>query len=387
MTLSTLLPVSRRWLVTPMAFALVLLCGCGCGSGSGGGGANVVPMGAGLVYTQTNASAGNAVSVYRRAAAGTLTLLNSVPSGGRGSGHGLASQGALALSSDGRWLFAVNAGSDDVSSFAVNGETLALADRVSSGGVQPISLAVFGSLLYVLNNGAGVSLTAFTIVSDGRMAAVPNSLRSLGASNSLPAQVQFSPDGRRIVVTERTTNLIKVFSVGVDGTISGPVQAVSAGSSPFGFAFDRSGGRLFVSEANSGLANQSSASSYNVATDGSLQAVSAAVATLQSDACWLVLSQDGRFAYTSNTGSGSVTAFGVGANGSLTRLNADGRAADTGAGSVPIDMAVSADGKFLYVLAVGIPAIHAYAINADGSLGSAGSIGGVPGSAVGLVAR
>ena len=219
------------------------------------------------------------------------------------------------------------------------------------------------------------------------MVAVPASTRLLGPSSSLPAQIEFSPDGSRIVVSERQTNLIKVLAVGADGTVGAPRQTTSVGNSPFGFAFDRNFGRLFVSEANNGLANLSSASSYSVAADGTLQTVTGAAATLQSDACWLVLSQDGRFAYTSNTGSGSITAYSVSTAGALTRLNANGRAADTGAGSVPIDMAVSDDGKFLFVLAVGVPAIQTYAINADGSLSSASSIGAVPRSAVGLVAR
>jgi 6-phosphogluconolactonase len=360
----------------------------GCGSGGNNGGLNGGNNSAGVVYTLTNATAANGVSVFRRSASGALTLVNTVSTGGRGSGGGLESQGAIVLSRDGSRLFAVNAGSNEVSSFTVTGETLILANTVPSGGTLPISVTSSGTLLYVLNgSSAGANIAGFTIAPDGKLTALANSVRTLGAVSPLPAQVEFSPDGKLLAVTERQTNLVKLFTIGQDGMASGPVQNVSAGVSPFGFAFDQTTGRLFVSEAHNGQTNLSTASSYTVAADGTLQAVSGAVGTLQSDACWLALTPDSRFAYVANTGSGSISGFAIGPTGALTRLTADGRTADVGAASIPLDLAVDAGGRYLYVLAVGRGAIQGYSIAQDGSLTSIGAITGVPGSAAGLAAR
>ena len=105
------------------------------------------------VFALTNQTVGNAVAMYARAADGSLMWAGSVATGGTGAGTGLGSQGALALSDDGRWLFAVNAGSNDVSAFRVSPRGLTLTSRVASGGVRPISLTVHGDLAYVLNAG------------------------------------------------------------------------------------------------------------------------------------------------------------------------------------------------------------------------------------------
>src|SRR5881409_1809742 len=119
------------------------------------------------VYTLTNQVAGNSVAVFARAADGTLSAAGSVATGGTGTGAGLGSQGALALSDDGRWLFAVNAGSNDVSILRVTPAGLVLTSRVPSGGTLPISLTVHGNLLYVLNGGGSGNIAGFALDNGG----------------------------------------------------------------------------------------------------------------------------------------------------------------------------------------------------------------------------
>src|SRR5207249_7929677 len=154
----------------------------------------------------TNQVAGNSVAVFARAADGTLSAAGSVATGGTGTGAGLGSQGALALSDDGRWLFAVNAGSNDVSVFRVGRDGLSLLDRTSSGGTRPISLTVHGHVLFVLNAGGDGNISGFALGTTGALTPISGSTRSLSGTNVGPAQVSFSPDGRRLVVTEKTTN-------------------------------------------------------------------------------------------------------------------------------------------------------------------------------------
>jgi len=156
------------------------------------------------VYTLTNQVAGNAVAVFHRAADGTLTAAGTIATGGTGTGAGLGSQGAVVLSDDGRQLFAVNAGSNDVSVFNAGPAGLSLASRTASGGTLPISLTVHGNVLYVLNAGGTGNISGFTVGTTGGLAAIQGSTQPLSGTNVGPAQVSFSPDGRRLVVTRRT---------------------------------------------------------------------------------------------------------------------------------------------------------------------------------------
>src|SRR2546427_7872050 len=185
--------------------------------------------GPGAVYTLTNQVAGNAVAVFTRGADGRLTAAGTVATGGAGTGASLGSQSAVSLSNDGRWLFAVNAGSNDVSVFAVSPAGLALASRTASGGTLPISLTVHGSVLYVLNGGGSGNISGFTVGSSGDVTPITGATLPLSGSTVGPADVQFSPDGRHLVVTEKNTNLLDVYAVDANGVASGPTTTASAG--------------------------------------------------------------------------------------------------------------------------------------------------------------
>jgi 6-phosphogluconolactonase (cycloisomerase 2 family) len=97
------------------------------------------------------------------------------------------------------------------------------------------------------------------------------------------------------------------------------------------------------------------------------------------------VSRDGRYAYTTNAGSGSVSGYAIAHDGSLTLL--DSQAGDTGAGSAPIDAGFSANGRYLYVLTAGSHEIVPFALNADGSLTELAAVTGLPAGMVGLAAR
>jgi len=331
----------------------------------------------GAVYTLTNSAAGNVVLAFSRAADGTLTPQGSFATAGLGSGASLGSQGSVVLSDDGRQLFAVNAGSGSISLFDVRPDGLQLDATVASGGSQPISLTVHDNLLYVLNGGGAGSISGFTVGKDS-LTPLTGSTRPLGTGSSGPAQVQFSPDGGLLVVTEKTSNTIDVYAVGKDGFAAAPVSSPSAGGTPFGFDFDNRG-HLLVSEA------AGSASSYGVSPAGAT-AVSGAVATHQGAPCWLIASKNGRYAYTANAGGGSLSGFAVAQDGTLTLLDASGVTANLGAGSHPLDAAVSGNGRYLYNLTDGLHRISGFRIAADGSLASTGTIA-VPAGAAGIAAR
>jgi len=337
----------------------------------------------GAVYALTNATSGNAVLVWNRTADGSLTPAGSYATGGQGSGSGLGSQGAVILSQDNQLLFAVDAGSNEISSFKVGPDGLTLVGRVASGGTLPTSLTTYKNLLYVLNAGSSGNISGFTIGNDGTLAPIADSIRPLSGGATGPGQIGFSPDGDLLVVVERATQTIDTFVVGADGRASGPIPQHSSGATPFGFAFGHRG-QLFVSEA-AGAPGGSATSSYTTAADGSLGLVSGSVPTNQRAACWLVVTSDGRYTYTANAGSGSISGYSIDQDGSLTLLNTDGRTAAPGAN--PTDMALSHNSRFLYVRMGSTAIIAGFAVQADGSLLPISGAAGLPPTAVGLIAR
>jgi 6-phosphogluconolactonase (cycloisomerase 2 family) len=338
-----------------------------------------------------NAAAGNHMLVFERSENGALTGAGSFATGGNGTGTaaGLPSQSSVTLSQDSRWLFVCNAGSDEISVFAVTPHGVQWTDKVASGGQRPISLTFHQNLLYVLNAGGYLgdtdNITAFTFDA-GKLKALPGSTRLLSAAFTKPAQVSFNHDGDALVVTEQATSFIDVFNVDNDGLANDGVAFNSAGVQPFGFNFGRKD-RLFVSEAAGGAANASSISSYKLSDDGILAVIDGAVPTHQTAACWAIVSHNGHFAYTANAGSGSISGFEIASDGSLSLVTPGGQTGLTGAGSHPTDMAESDNGRFLYSLNNGNGTISAFRAEADGTLEPLTGTSGLPTTAAGLAGR
>jgi 6-phosphogluconolactonase (cycloisomerase 2 family) len=345
---------------------------------------------AGAVYVMSNDASRNSVLVFDRASDGLLAFARSFETGGAGTGAGLGSQGALALSEDHRFLYAVNAGSDSISAFSVTEKGLDLVATVASGGRNPISIAVGSRRLYVLNAGGTVGgvdrVVGFRIGSEGEPILIPGSASRLSADATNPAQVGFGANDGQLVVTEKDTNRIDILELDRNGRVSSIHTIASAGETPFGFDVARRD-HLIVSEAFGGAVDASAASSYGLTDDATASVIDASVKTTETAACWTVVTPDGRFAYVTNTGSSSITGFAVAFDGSLTRLDADGVTATTGAGSSPIDVDLSSDARFLYNLNAGSGTITGFSVGTDGRLDTLDMESGIPLGATGLVAR
>jgi 6-phosphogluconolactonase len=360
--------------------ALVALAGAGAAMGASPSGKGPPPSA--TVYTQTNDPAGNRVQALATSHDGRLSLARSFPTGGMGTGGGLGNQGAVVIA--GTWLLAVNAGSDELSLLRIHRRGLALRDIVPSGGAKPISVTSDGRRAYVLNAGASSGVTGFAI-DDGRLTPIPGSTRPLSGAGADPAQVELTPDGKALVVTEKATNRIGSYPVAPDGSVGPPTFSPSAGETPFGFAFDHRG-RVFVSEAFGGRPGESAVSSYALSAGGGVTPISPAVATHQTAACWVVVTPDGRFAYTTNTGSDSISGYRIAKDGSIALLDGDGLTATTGDG--PTDMALGQAGRVLFALDAAGGSVHAFGVGHRGGLEPLGAVGGLPAGAVtGLAAR
>ncbi|MEZ5277133.1 MAG: beta-propeller fold lactonase family protein [Opitutaceae bacterium] len=371
-----------RKLTHAMAAVAALLFAAGVASASNGAGHN----GPGSVYTMSNAADGNRILVFDRLPSGKLKPVDDFPTGGFGTGGGLGNQGGLIL--QGNWLLAVNAGSSEVSLFKVNGDGLILRDIVPSGGETPLSIAIDDEIVYVLNAGGGAdSITGFVLdQEDGRLIPIPGSSRALSAASVGPAQVSFNRRGNVLIVSEKGTDRLTTFTVDHSGLASVAIPQASNGQTPFGFAFDR-WGRLIVSEAAGGAPGASTVSSYAVGPDGMLTTLTSALATTQTAACWIAVDKLGRFAYATNTGSSTITGLQIRRDGTLRLLESDGVTASTGKGSMPIDMATTRDGRFVYALSGGTNAITGYRVGRDGSLTPVEDGVGVPAGSNGLAAR
>lgn len=339
----------------------------------------------GAVFTMDNAAAANHVLAYRRSASGELKAAGSFATGGRGTGSGLGSQGAVILSENGHWLFVCNAGSDEISVFLVAPQGLVQTDKVSSGGKHPISLALHRNTLFVLNAGGQIgdkdNVAGFMFFA-GKLYPLPDSTHALSTDNSNPAQVGFSSDGEVLVVTEKGTSVIDTFTVDNDGTIDHASAFQSSGQTPFGFAMR--GHDLIVSEAFGGAADASAVSSYDLDKHGDLEVISPSVPTTETSACWIAVTRNGRFAYAANTGSGTISGYAVTPDGKLTLLNPDGVTGVTGVGSSPADLTISENGRFLYCRN-GNGTLSALRVNANGSLTPLSGVNGLPAGATGIV--
>jgi 6-phosphogluconolactonase len=338
---------------------------------------------AGAVYVQTNDAAENEIVAYCRSGEGALRPLGRYSTGGRGNGmpH-LPSQSSVVLSGDGRWLLVTNAGSDDVSLFAVESDGLRLAARAASGGSGPTSVAIHDGLVYILNNGsAGIS--GFR-VANGKLVTLEGSSRPLSAPDADGAQVSFSRDGRTLVVTERGTNSISSYAVDERGYADGPATIASTGATPYGFDFTTRGA-VVVTEAFGGEIGKAAASSYSLTAPGRLAPVSGSVGDTRSEVCWAAATQDGRFVYVTNFGDGTISSYSVAGDGSLTLL--EPVAASTRLGEPGIrDEALTADGSYLYAIDADAQRVHGWKVGDDGRLQSVGSFEGVPVTVAGLAA-
>lgn len=329
----------------------------------------------GAVYVMSNAPESNAVVAFNRDFRGHLTMAGSYTTGGFGSGGGidpLASQNAIILSRNNRWLIAVNAGSNDISVFRVTQDDLELVGYFDSGGMFPVSLALRHGLLYVLNAGNEENppnIAGFRLNHQGELTPLEGSIRSFDPGGY--HQVGFNPRGDALVVTrgEPTgVNEIFVFAIDEEGLPDPePVITPSSGLVPFGFIFDWRG-HLLVSEAGSGAV-----SSYALLEDNTLDVINASVANGNAATCWIAGTWYGAV-FTANTGSDNISFYKARiGNGQVSLLEADAASGDK-----PIDIATTPSGRFLYALNAGNGTVSALRISPHGRLIDIGTVSGLP---------
>jgi 6-phosphogluconolactonase len=324
----------------------------------------------GHVYVNDNTAGTNTIGAFDRHADGSLTPEAGSPfvAGGAGTGAGLASQGAIQITPGGRFLIAVDAGSNQVSVLRVHFDgslSLVPGGVVSSGGLLPDSVAVHGNLVYVANSGSGGSnYTGFRLGFFGQLYPIPGSTVTL-AANAAPGDVLFNGTGSKLVGTEVGTSQIDSFTVGFSGRLAAapgsPFPAQGLG--PFGSEFRPTNpSQLFVSNAHNVGAGTGTISAFSDSFNGTLTPVAGSpFADDQTAPCWVEITHDGQFLFTVNTGSGEISRYQIAPDGTLTLLGSTPVAATGGVGAV--DARLSPDGRFLYVDESRVGAVGTFAVN------------------------
>jgi 6-phosphogluconolactonase len=362
--------ILARWIVGG-AVALLTMAGLGAASAAAS-----PPTVAGHVYVDDNTAGTNTIAAFARHADGTLTPLAGSPfaAGGAGSGAPVASQGSLQESADGRFLLATDEGSNQISVLRIwHDGSLKPVDVVASGGVQPVSIAVHGQLVYVANAGNGGSnYSGFVLGHSGRLSPLPGSTISL-PDGSQPGDILFNSTGTTVAATRIGTSLIDSFRVRPDGRLAvapgSPIQAQGLG--PFGSEFRPTNpDQLFVSNAHDG-AGKGTVSAFSVDASGSLAPIdSSPFADQQTAPCWVEITHDGRFLFAVNTADSSVSRYSIAPGGSLTLLGST--RLNDGAGLAPVDARLDPAGRTLFVVDGGGDAVSALGVS-GGDLTELGS--------------
>lgn len=377
----------KRFTLALAALAAGLLTLAGAGSVASAAGSP------GAAYAWTNEANGNRIVVFDRSADGTLTAAGSFATGGLGSGlventaNGVILTGTSQesapnnLGSSERFLLVVNPGSDSISVFETRPAGLELVEVQPSGGDFPLSVTVSKGIVYVMNGGGSncsggtPNITGFTLGSQGELTPIPGSTRPIsGGAVSGCAQVSFDKDGEVLVVTQRQSDRIDTYTVDKNGIASGPIVNESSGVGPFGFTFTKQN-VLITTENFGAVPGQGGAASYEVGENGVLTPLGPTVRNGRSDTCWVVVTDNGKFAYITNAQTGDISLYGVRNDGSIFVINPSEESLGATAG----DLSLSRNSQYLYVRNPGQGTVHAFAVDQEtGALTPIDVEGGLP---------
>jgi len=351
-----------------------------------------------VVYTLSNETENNRVIAFdidKSAIGGPqIKEIGSFRTRGRGTGAPLGNQSAITTDESDRWMFVTNAGDGTITSMRLQEDGLEFVNRLSSNGHSPISVTVFGTMVYVLNEGSGQqsdppqrrydNISGFRFNAQGSLSPIKGSTRILDRTQlTAPAQVGFNKSGTVLLVTEKATNQLTTFRVFQNGLPARqPLKRTSAVPTPFGFEFgDRD--FVFITEANGG--SQGVTASYRI--DRGTGAVSPAVDVIQQGdaSCWTVLSSDQTVGYSVNTGSGSISLYRVNFDGSIEPFFGN-PARQISTGNAPRDAVLTQDTRNLLTLNNGDGQVRVFNVFRSGGIAGGGTAQ-VPTSSTGLIAR
>jgi 6-phosphogluconolactonase len=285
-------------------------------------------------------------------AAGELSLLGGTTTGDFPSFAALAPSGAMVV---------VNEASDQVASLSIapGTGTATLVSTIASEGSGPTHVSVHGSTAYVANYGDG-SVAALALDGDRLDRAIDEESAGRNAH-----EVVVDPSGRWLLVPCKGDDVIVVFEIAADGTLTRLGEHdIASGAGPRHLAFDRAGTTAYlVTESASTIDVLAfDPSSGALTTRQTLSTVPASFAGTNTGSEVLV-SPDGRFVYASNRGHDSIAIFAVLPDATLEprgHAMLDARS--------PRSMTIDPSGAFLIAGAFDSDVLVRFRIERDGSL-------------------
>jgi 6-phosphogluconolactonase (cycloisomerase 2 family) len=322
----------------------------------------------GHLYMQTN-EIKNIIIHYHRSAAGALTEVERIATGGAGSGtfkpisgqesapNSFEGAASVILSADRRFLFATNGGDNSVSSFAVGDQgRLTLIDTKPSGNAvegksgtaKSLAYSPSKGMLYVIHSFGPDHIRLMSVSSDGKLtprterytANTPEKLHRVptmgvlspderfllvGTTFDVPIAISGTyPDGSPILwvtgpggetrsVASNTPDPdgIVIFRVNADGTLSDPSCQDGGGGSPFYIAFLSNRPDTFIV----GYAVGDGVSMCRIDEDGRIGVGKIVPIDTKrgkvAELCWLSVSPDDRLLFATVFGYGNVTSFHI----------------------------------------------------------------------------
>lgn len=351
-----------------------------------------------FLYTISNASSGNSIVGYHIESNGALSTLPGSPysTGGLGQGTSLLVSGdsGLVVSQNQRFLFAPNRGSNDIAVFRIEWNGALTAVRGSpfpTGGITPTSLALHDNLLFVSHTGLGLfadctgcDYRGFRVSKTGQLTPIENATIKLSETPpSGPFALRFSPDGRFLVGMETVSSKINVYEVSHEASPEQPLLVPAPGSPfdsigklPLGFSFNPNNAtQLFISNVEA-IPGIGSVSSYLFSNSGQIAPIDKQVSSGQVSTCWVNVTRDGKWLFATNTDNDTVSSYRIRTDGRLTLVETTPLPRNGVPNSSPIspvDMAMSVDDTFLYVLTRDVPTIISFRIGAEGKLTANGT--------------
>jgi 6-phosphogluconolactonase (cycloisomerase 2 family) len=336
-------------------------------------------------YTSSNAATNNQIIRYQMGSDGLFSEMGRFETGGMGTGRNLQAANSLALSDDRKWLVTVNAGSNQISAFRLGLGDPRLTEVHHSGGTLPLSVALRGRRVYVLNSGSD-DVASFRLTETGRLVPLGDgAVRSLSTANTRATSLGVTADGRHLVIAERGTDRLTAFAIGHKGVLAQEAQTIETTAKlPYALSFlGKATYTIFAGQGD----GQSAIGAYRFDSKGVLNPLEEPVYSGQTAACWSALSPRRRLLYAANAGSHSLTGLRIMRNGRLRFLDPNGVSVDTGPNNHPRDMAFSRDGKTLAVILSGEHAMGLYRVGLDGHLKLQQTVTGIPDATTGLVAK
>jgi 6-phosphogluconolactonase (cycloisomerase 2 family) len=332
------------------------------------------------VYTLNNDPEQNAVVVFEQTVDGSLQEVPGSPfaTGGKGlTGGDIDQQGAARVV--GNLVLAVNPGSHSISVLRMQSDGMlkpVTGSPFPSGGDVPLSLTVRENVVYVANQAAPFAnpkgmpnITGFRLDETGQLTPIPHSTLTFPKGLG-PAQIEFAPNSGLVAITSgfqsEAGSRIHGGKLQANGTLqAGPGSPATprGASGTVGFSWSTQGDRIFVSNFRG-----SAVTVFDIdPATGSPKQMGEAVGDNEQAACWTAISPDGQTLYVANFVSNSISALDVSADGTLKLL---GSAPRRGAPTSPDtkDIAVSADGRYVYALGSNSKTLSVFHIGNDRKL-------------------